>query len=182
MPTFQALHPWYEYVLWNLGAFVVAFFPHSFFEWIAHRFILHSKAIVRFAYEEHDRQHHEQYRHDASFEAPGLDYGVDFSVRDWLLFLVFIMPLWAAVEVWTGKPILIGTFAAACVYLHAFNVIHRHFHAPDGGWLERRGFYLFLHRHHRLHHKQRNRNLNVVFPFADLCLRTLVRKGPPRAV
>ena len=175
MPTLDGSLPWYIYALWNLGAFALAFLPHSIFEWIAHRFILHSKAIVRFAYEEHDRQHHQQYLHDASFAVPGMDYGRDFNLRDWLLFLGFIMPLWAGVEYWTGKPILLGTFVAACCYLHAFNVIHRHFHAPTGGWLERRMIYRYLHEHHRLHHARTNRNLNVVFPFADLVLGTYYR-------
>lgn len=176
MATFLGGHPWYWYVLWNLGAFCVAFVPHSFLEWLAHRFILHSKAIVRFAYEEHDQQHHEFYGHDESFSVQGFDYGRDFNVREWLLFLVFIMPMWAGVEFWSGRPILVGTFAAACVYLHAFNVVHRHFHAPSGSWLERRGFFTFLRRHHRLHHERTNRNLNVVFPLADLLLGTLATR------
>lgn len=178
MPTFQGGHPWYWYVLWNLGAFAVAFFPHSIVEWIAHRFLLHSKALVRFAYEEHDQRHHERFGHDASFAVSGTEYGRDFNVRDWFLFLIFIMPLWAGLEWGIGKPILLGTFAAACVYLHAFNVIHRHFHAPTGGWLERRAFYSFLREHHRLHHRVRHRNLNVVFPLADLLLGT--RLSRPR--
>lgn len=177
MPTLSGTHPWFLYVLWNLGAFFVVLLPHSFFEWIAHRFILHSKAIIRFAYEEHDQEHHEEYGHDHTFAVPRRDYGIDFNVRDWFLFLGFIMPLWAGVELWIGKPILVGAFLSACAYLHAFNVIHRHFHAPTGSWLESTSVYWFLHEHHRLHHRLRHRNLNVVFPFADLCLRTLVRRA-----
>lgn len=177
MLTFISGHPWYWYVLWNLGAFFFAFFPHSFLEWIAHRFILHSKAIISFAYEEHDQQHHEQYGHGETFAVPKFEYGRDFNLRDWLLFLGFILPMWAVLEWYViHRPIMIGVFVSACAYLHAFNVIHRHFHAPTGTWLERTAVYRFLHEHHRLHHQRRRRNLNVVFPFADFCLRTLLRR------
>lgn len=177
MPSLHVGNPVYVYLLWNLGVFFVAWLPHSFLEWLSHRFILHSKAIVRFAYQEHDQRHHEEYGHGDTFHVPGRDYGRDFNLRDWALFLAFVMPLWAGLEWWTGKPLLIGAFLSACAYLHTFNVIHRHFHAPNGSWLEGCAVYRFLHEHHRMHHKVRHRNLNVVFPFADLCLGTLVTKG-----
>ncbi len=174
--TLPSLHgPVVPWILWNLGAFLVAWFPHSILEWISHRFVLHSPAIVRFAYNEHDRRHHVIYSYDSSFSRPDPGYGRDFNLRDWVLFLAFVMPAWAGLEVWIGKPILAGTFLAACAYLHAFNVVHRHFHAPSGGWLERRGFFLALRRHHQLHHARFDRNLNVVFPFADWLLRTRMR-------
>jgi hypothetical protein len=176
MPTFRFDHPWTWYALWNLGVFFVALIPHSFMEWMSHRFVLHSKVIVKFAYEEHDQVHHHKYGADETFGIPGLDYGIDFRFRDWLIFLVIIMPMWAALEYWTGKPLLLGAFACACLWLHMFNVIHRHFHAPDGGWLERTWYYRFLREHHRRHHRNPKKNLNVAFlPIADFFLGTYDR-------
>jgi len=55
-------------------------------------------------------------------------------------------------------------------------VIHRHFHAPDGSWIERTWYYSFLKRHHREHHRNTRKNYNVAFfPIADFLLGTLKR-------
>ncbi len=174
MPSWAFDGPWWVYALWNLGAFLFSFIPNSFMEWTAHRFILHSKAIVKFAYEEHDQNHHYEYLGGSTFSIPGKDYGVDFGVRDWLLFIVFVMPMWAGVEYLSGKPILLGTAISTCLWLHMFNVVHRHFHAPNGAWIERTAYYKFLMRHHRRHHMNTATNFNVAFlPIADWALGTL---------
>ena len=173
--TFMMNEPWWWYVLWNASFFVVSLVPHSFMEWLSHRFILHSKALVKFAYEEHDQAHHVEYGPDQTFEVPGKDYGVDFNTRDWLLFIAIVMPLWAGVEYLTGKPLLIGVFASTALWLHTFNVIHRHFHAPNGSWIERTWYYKTLKRHHREHHRDARKNLNIVLPLADFFLGTLKR-------
>ena len=176
MPTWTFEGPWWVYALWNLGVFALSFIPNSFMEWITHRFILHSKAIVRFAYEEHDQAHHKEYLADSSFGVPGKDYGVDFGVRDWLMFIVVIMPAWAGIEYFSGKPILIGAALSTCLWLQMFNVIHRHFHAPTGGWIERTWYYRVLHRNHFQHHRDTATNFNVCFfPVADVVLGTYRR-------
>lgn len=176
MPSFNLDHGVAYYVLWNAAFFAASFIPHSFMEWISHRFVLHSKAIVKLPYEEHDQTHHVQYGPDETFGVPGMDYGVDFKVRDWFLFLVFVIPFWIGVEVLTKKPLMIGTTLAALLWLHLFNVIHRHFHAPNSGWLERTWYYSVLKRHHREHHRDPRKNFNVAFfPIADFVLGTLKR-------
>lgn len=176
MPSFNLDHGIAWYILWNAAFFALSFIPHSFMEWLSHRFVLHSKAIVKFAFEEHDTNHHNEYGADETFGVPGKDYGVDFNVRDWLLFLVVVIPMWVGVEYLTKRPCLVGTTLAAMLWLHTFNVIHRHFHAPTGSWLERTWYYKLLRRHHREHHRDRSKNFNVAFfPIADFVLRTLKR-------
>lgn len=178
MPTFTFDQPWWWYVLWNLGAFAVSLVPHSIMEWAAHRFVLHSKAIVKFAYDEHDQSHHRVYLANESFSVPGLDYGVDFHLRDWALFLGFVMPLWAVAEYLTGRPLMIGAGLSAALWLQTFNVVHRHFHAPTGSWIERTWFFGVLKRHHFEHHRDPKKNYNVAFlPIADLLFGTYSR-GP----
>jgi hypothetical protein len=176
MATFRLDHPWTWYVLWNAAAFAVAFIPNSFIEWLSHRFVLHSKAIVRFGYEEHDRTHHVIYRSDGSFSVPGLDYGIDFRFRDWFLFLVIVVPAWIGVELATGRPLVVGATLASMLWLQTFNVLHRAFHAPSGSWIERTRYFRFLREHHRGHHADPSKNLNVAFPpLADLVFGTLRR-------
>jgi hypothetical protein len=175
MPTWTLPIDW-TYALWTVATFVGSFVPHSFMEWVSHRFVLHSKAIVKFAYEEHDQAHHKEYGPDETFCVPGKDYGVDFHVRDWLIFLVIVMPMWAGVEVLTGKPLMLGALCSALLWLQTFNVIHRHFHAPDGSWFERTWYFKYLREHHRKHHADTKVNLNVAFPpLTDFILRTLKR-------
>lgn len=172
MPTF-GFSPWWTYILWNVLAFVVALVPHSIMEWMAHRFVLHSKVIVKFAYDEHDQNHHKVYLHDETFSKPGFDYGVDFHLRDWALFLVFVLPFWAGIEYLIQKPILLGATASACMWLQLFNFVHRHFHAPDGGWIEKTWFFRVIRRHHVEHHRDPRKNFNVAFlPIADFLLGT----------
>lgn len=173
MPTFHFDHPLAWYVLWNVLGFLLSIVVHSFLEHFSHRFVLHSKAIVKFAYEEHDLAHHNEYGADETFAVPGKDYGTDFGVREWLIFLVVLMPLWAGVEALIGKPILIGTFLSVVLWLQAFNTIHRAFHAPSGAWFERTWYYRLLREHHRGHHRDRTKNYNVAFfALADVVLGT----------
>lgn len=173
MPSFQLDGPWWVWALWQSAAFLFSFIPNSFIEWLSHRFVLHSKAIVKFAYEEHDRRHHVEYGPDDTFAVHGKDYGLDFHFRDWFLFLVITLPMWTAIEIWSGKPILLGTTLSTLLWLQMFNVIHYHFHAPNGSWIERTWYYRFLMAHHREHHRDPRTNLNVCFfPVADWVLRT----------
>lgn len=172
LPSFDFQNPT-QYVLWNLGVFFVSFIPNSFVEWLSHRFVLHSKAIVSFAYEEHDRQHHRVYLADQSFSMPGFDYGVDFHLRDWLLFLVMVIPMWVGVEWLVGRPLLVGASLSTLCWLQMFNVLHKHYHVPTGAWFERTRYYRFLIGHHRKHHEDTRVNFNVCFvPIADWVLRT----------
>jgi hypothetical protein len=169
---------WEWFLFWNVLVYFVSFVPHSFFEWISHRFFLHSPVILRFPYEEHDRTHHVIHREDETFHLPpgSPPYRIDFQARDFAIFLGTIMPIWFGVEFLIQKPILIGAFVSAMTWLCMFNFIHRRFHEPKDTWFERTRYFQYLKAHHRLHHADSSRNLNVAFPpFADLVLRTLKR-------
>jgi len=177
-PSLDFSNPW-NYVLWNSGVFMLSFIPNSFIEWLAHRFVLHSKAIVKFAYEEHDRTHHVIYKADDSFSMPGFDYGVDFHVRDWVLFLIVVIPAWTGLEILVGRPMLAGGILSTLVWLQMFNFIHGRFHSPRGSWFERTRYFCALRAHHFAHHGDTGKNFNVAFfpPFADFFLRTLARRS-----
>ena len=176
MPSLHFDHPWHWFVLWNALAFAVSFIPNSFIEWLSHRFVLHSQAIVKFAYHEHDRTHHVIYGADETFGNRDFDYGVDFTLRDWVLFIVVTTPIWVGIEIAIGRPILIGASVSTLLWLQMFNVLHKHYHAPNGSWIETTGYFNFLKEHHRVHHRETRSNLNVAFfPIADFCLGTLKR-------
>jgi len=178
MPTWNYSESWMWYVAWNAIAFGASFIPHSFVEWLAHRFVLHSKAIVSFAYEEHDRRHHVEYGPDHTFHVQDGKpaYGTDFTLRDFALFLAVMLPFWVGVEFAMKRPVVIGGLVSVLLWLNMFNYLHRLYHEPKGGWIERTWYFGYLKRHHRGHHAVPSRNLNVsFFPIADWMLRTLRR-------
>lgn len=178
IPTFRMDTAWHVFLLWNLGAYAVSFIPHSFFEWIAHRFFLHSPVILKFPYQEHDRVHHVIHRADLTFHLPkdAPPYDKDFHFRDFCLFIFTVMPIWYGVEFLIQKPIMIGAFLSVLTWLNMFNWLHRLYHEPKGSWIEHTRYFQYLKAHHRAHHETTSRNLNVsFFPIADFFLRTLKR-------
>jgi hypothetical protein len=175
MPTFTLDHPWHWYLLWNTVGFAGAFLLNSFVEWGAHRFVLHSKKFVKFAYELHDRTHHVIFGADESYHAQTEDAKnhITFVLRDFILFLVVTTPLWIGAELLLHRPILIGGILATLVGLQMFNSFHLKFHLPSDTWFQRTWFFRFLKEHHRVHHADTTRNYNVAFfPIADWVLGT----------
>jgi hypothetical protein len=175
--TLPTMHgPWIPWALWNGLAFLVALVVNSFIEWAAHRFILHSPKIVRFAYELHDRQHHvimdggENYHAKDEFARKH----VAFVPRDYALFLLFTTPLWIAAELACRRPMIAGGILATLVGLQAFNSLHWRFHVPSDSRFQRSRFFRYLKGHHKLHHADTKSNFNVYFlPLADWVLGTL---------
>lgn len=178
MPSFSFQGPAAAYLLWNLNGFAIAFLVNSFVEWGAHRWLLHSPALVRFAYELHDRRHHLIFGSDETYHAQSqeAEKHIKFSFRDYLGFLAVTTPLWVVLELALRRPILAGGILATLSGLQLFNSLHWRFHKPGGGWLEGTRFFRYLKEHHRIHHADTSHNLNVsFFPIADFCLGTLKR-------
>lgn len=182
MPSFQFDVPILWYLGWSAAGFLGAAAVNSFVEWLAHRYILHSPKIVRFAYELHDRQHHVLFKADESYiavkdtpeDAERREH-VTFVRRDYIVLLMLTMPIWLTVELLTGVPVTVGGVLATLAGLQAFNSWHLMMHVPTGRWFEKTRVFKFLERHHRLHHADTRVNYNVVFPLADLLLGTLRR-------
>jgi hypothetical protein len=68
-----------------------------------------------------------------------------------------------------------GATLGIALYFLCYEYLHYLMHFPGARWIERRGWFRFLHEHHRLHHRFMRRNFNLVLPLADLCLGTLIR-------
>lgn len=176
MPTFEAGHVWYYYVLWNVAGFWGAFFLNSFIEWASHKFILHSNKIVKFAYELHDREHHVLFNGMDTYHAQNEDVKkhVAFVPRDYILFLLVTAPIWVVSEFIVGRPIFIGGVLATLAGLQLFNSLHWRYHVPSDTWFQRTRFFRYLKEHHRKHHSDTSCNYNVnFFPIADWVLGTL---------
>ncbi|MFQ5949764.1 MAG: sterol desaturase family protein [Nitrospiria bacterium] len=169
-----------EWAAWNGVGFVGALFVGSVIEWAAHRFILHSDKIVKFAYRLHDTWHHNYFKADETYTASLTDSAdkwrldhILFVPRDYLLFILVTAPLWLGAEFVLGVPIAFGGSLATLTGLQMFNSLHFRFHCPSDTWFQRTRYFNFLKEHHRLHHEDQTKNFNVHFlPIADILLGT----------
>ena len=163
-------------LLSQVGAFFAWFIYGSFFEWFFHKNLFHSPKWIRATYEAHDRTHHGMYSGD-QYDLPSPDDPDGHHIMmDWFalpLFLAFHFPIIWGVQKLTGIPMLWGGLAAIAVYYVCYEGIHYFMHVPRDRWIEKTRVFRFLNDHHRLHHKDHNTNLNVVFPLADTLFRTL---------
>ena len=63
------------------------------------------------------------------------------------------------------------------LYYIGYEGLHYLMHKPTFPWIERSRYFKFLERHHRIHHFQMARNLNVLVPVADFLLGSLVTEA-----
>lgn len=182
MATFHHPGPASAFAVWTLWGFLGAFLVNSFIEWGAHRFILHSPRIVRFAYDLHDRGHHVLFGAGETYHAQNreMEGHITFVARDYLLFLLFTTPLWVGAELLLRRPVLAGGVLATLAGLQLFNSLHLRYHLPSDTWFQRTRYFRFLKEHHRRHHGDPTKNFNVAFiPIADFCLGTLAKRPAP---
>lgn len=139
-----------------LGGLVLGFFYANGFEYVLHRFILHSG---RGMFCEQHMVHH------TTLHAPEAPRYVNFS-RNPLgvvaLFtangLPFLVAQWIFHNEWTA-----GVFASFSLYYMAFEEIHWRTHM--GGWLPK--WLRPAARHHMLHHAHDSGRYNVFLPIFD---------------
>ena len=167
-------------LLWQFPlGFVGVIIYGSFFEWTLHRFVMHRPApLVRYPYELHTLLHHHIFRADETYHAQSKEMleHVTFVPRDYLILLLINVPIFLAFEYLTGFPLALPGSIAVLAYLGMFDALHWAFHVPKGRFFEKFGPYRFLKRHHLIHHRHYDRNLNVVFPLADLVFFTLTTR------
>jgi len=161
----------------NIAAFIAWLIYASFFEWFAHRYVMHQRRfLLGFVYHGHAHVHHGTYRGDRSFEADGPVRLSDVTLR-WFSFpaiLLIHFPVMFLFQSATGLATVYGGIAAVIVYYAAFEYTHYLMHVPSGHPIEGARWFRFLREHHRLHHTYKKRNFNVLFPLADLLLGTLM--------
>jgi hypothetical protein len=164
----------------------------SFFEWAFHRYWLHRPWLPKDVFTAHTLVHHQLCKFDDTFEVH------EEEQHEALTFQWFGGPLLVAINLipWAllaGGLALAGialpylafliTFVATVfVYYLGYEGFHYLMHKPSIGWIENSRLFLFLKHHHRIHHFQMDRNLNVLFPLADFCLGTLVLQAETPAV
>jgi len=172
-----------------VAAIVVGIFQSSLFEWTFHRYWLHRPWEPKGIFNAHTMVHHQlckfedtfhvhdEEQHEAlHFQWWGGPVLVGINTVPWILLSV---GLWAL-----GVPFpyvaFVGTLAGTIfVYYLGYETLHYQMHKPTIAAVTKSPYFRFIEKHHRIHHVHMDRNLNVLFPLADLLLGTLVTKEEP---
>ena len=160
----------------------------SFFEWAFHRYWLHRPWLPKNVFTAHTLVHHQLCKHDDTFQVQTEEQHEALTFQWWggpfLVFLNTVPYGIAAIVLGVNHvhlpwlPFLIAFPATVMLYYVGYEGFHFLMHKPTIAWIEKSRYFRFLEKHHRIHHNQMDRNLNVLLPLADLCLGTLVLEAP----
>ncbi len=154
-----------------LGAVVYG----SFFEWFAHKHVMHTQRFSKLAFQRHVVDHHQTRRSLRNFYIAPQDkktyHAGETSVVPILWALHF--PLYALLYWLCGMPAAIGAAIGCGLYIGGYELLHFFIHAPKNYWFQRTRLFRFYCEYHRVHHLKPRKNYNIVLPLADVLLRTL---------
>ncbi len=156
----------------------VWWFASSFLEWSLHRYIMHRPlGSFDYPFKAHAVVHHQVFKADHTYHLINDKDKRTIPMAWWngpvlvLLASIPVMPVAFFLGKWS---VYCGATCATAIYYCTYEYIHWCMHLPkerrmEASWLFRR-----LNGHHLLHHRYMHKNFNVVFPFADMCLGTLI--------
>lgn len=159
----------------------------SMAEWTLHRYVMHQPIPgFRYPFRAHALVHHRVFKANMTYHL------VDEKVQDkrtipmawWngpvLTFAASLPSLivWIFLPTWGMRFWMYGTnFTVIAGYYGVYEYIHWCMHNPKKRIVERSGIFFRLNGHHLLHHRYMGNNFNVVYPFADLVMRTLLLRS-----
>ena len=170
-----------SFLIWFLSSLAVATVIGSFFEWTLHRFVMH-KPVGKFTYafRAHTHVHHKVFKADRSYHLIDEKDRATIPMAWWngpALVAIFTAPFLIASYLFGTWAIALGACASIALYYSAYEYIHWCMHLPKTRHIERSWVFRRLNGHHLLHHRYMQKNFNVVFPLADLCLGTLLLRS-----
>jgi hypothetical protein len=163
------------------ASFVVTVMFASFFEWTLHRYFMH-RPVGKFdyAFKAHALVHHQTFKADHTYHLINEQDKETIPMAWWngpVLISAGMVPFLLASWLLGRWGIACGSILACICYYGAYEYMHWCMHLPKKRNIERSGIFFRLNGHHLLHHRYMHKNYNVVFPFADLCLGTLLRRA-----
>lgn len=163
-------------LLFFASAFLAGFVYSSFFEWVLHRFLMHRPlGFFRYPFRAHALTHHQTFGGKESYHLLDPKNRKVIRMAWWNapLLLALHAPLallasQAAGSWWVGA----GFLAAFLSYYGLYEYFHWCMHVPQRRWFQSTRLFRWVDGHHRMHHIQPTKNLNVVLPLADVVFRT----------
>jgi hypothetical protein len=179
---FSANLTMHSFVFWTTASFVVAVMYASFFEWILHKYFMH-RPFGRFdyAFRAHALVHHQTFKADHTYHLINEEDKHTIPMAWWngpVLIAVGTIPFVLAAWALGNWGFAVGSLLACASYYAAYEYMHWCMHLPKKRQIERSGIFFRLNGHHLLHHRYMRKNFNVVLPFADLVLGTLLLRSP----
>jgi len=147
---------------------------------------MHRPTFFTYPFRAHAQIHHQVFKADKS-------YLLHEGTNKWLItmawwnypgLLALHAPIIVVLEL-SGIHVSAGIVLAMSFYYFLYEYLHFCMHSTKGRFFEKTWVFRFLNNHHLIHHKFMHRNLNVVFPLADITFGTLILKpkhpifGPP---
>lgn len=154
----------------------------SCFEWLLHKFVMHRPFLgFKYPFKAHQLIHHETFGWKADYHLQNEIDRKTIPMAWWngpvLICIATLIPLLISYLLnWWAVCIIFGIVVT--FYFIAYEYFHWCMHEPRNRWFEQTRWYKFIDNHHRIHHLKMNSNLNVVFPFADWLVGSLVLKSP----
>lgn len=154
---------------------LMSFVEHQVHARIMHqRFFLSNKfPILEKVFLHHAGLHHSTYA--VAFTDPPVPRGDDKGIRLSILEGVGESLIFAFLISFVSKIGAIVFVLVVALHHMIWNAIHLEMHKPEGRFFSQWPVYKYLARHHLMHHKYPSKNMNVVFPLADLVLGTTVQ-------
>ena len=159
----------------------------SLFEWAFHRYWLHRPWLPKECFTSHTLVHHQLCKFDDTFHVAEEEQEEALTFAWWggpVLIAINVIPWLLLAWALTAAGIMRFAFLLpACaagvflLYYIGYEGLHYLMHKPTFPWIERSRYFKFLERHHRIHHFQMDRNLNVLVPVADFLLGSLVTEA-----
>jgi hypothetical protein len=171
-----------------LGAGVIGIVHSSFFEWAFHRYWLHRPWLPESCFTSHTLIHHQLCKFDDTFHVHEEEQEEALTFKWWggpMLVLInmtfYSLVAWGLAALGVKFPFVwfVAAFGVTmALYYVGYEGLHHLMHKPSLPFIQRSRYFRFIERHHRIHHVQMDRNLNVLLPLADLFLGTLVTEMP----
>ena len=160
-------------------------FYASLAEWWLHGKVMHQPLLgFQYPYVAHDKTHHGVFRADHTYLLQDKEkaYLIKMAWWNWMalvplgtlpIALLTTPLLWT--EWWAVMPVVCASTAVGIFgYYCAYEYLHWCMHDPKNRWIEQTRMFRYLNEHHLRHHANPKKNLNVVFPFADWLMDTLM--------
>ena len=146
----------------------------SFFEWSVHKYLMHS-LLWPYPFHAHALVHHGLFRADSTYHLQEQERDrVTFAWWNAPVMIIVHLPILTGLSYFFGWSFMAGGLAPMFVYYFLYESLHWCMHVPRNRLIEQTRMFRYLNAHHYLHHRYAYRNLNVVFPFADWILGTLM--------
>ena len=165
-----------------LAVLVASVVYSSLFEWTLHRFVMHRPVgPFTYPYRSHAITHHGTFGSAKDYHIqPHVDpHLVTMAWWNGPVLLLINAPTglfaWWVTGSWAALAVFMGVMTS---YYIAYEYFHWCMHVPGPRWFQGTRVFKWVDRHHRLHHLEPMRNLNVVLPVADYLLRTRLARAP----